>query len=217
MHPFPSKLVREGRPPSFCWMYAEALWPIQLNLPWCLGFGHLINTEPYVTFWLNGKSACPDEVSVSKTFDDDSGAIRCDPGEGLLLLLLVFPVLLLLPFFAAGRPVRTVCATPGAAPSFWRPSHRPGAEGQHRDSSCARRWGNNEASGDLDCRMGRHSAFRIQPSHEIFTGIKMQWVGLSVQNQFGTSLMQVSLNFLSSIGSPFRCRWLLRKKTIVCS
>lgn len=48
-----------------------------------------------------------------KNFDDDSGAIRCDPGEGLLLLLLVFPVLLLLPFFAAGRPVRTVCATAG--------------------------------------------------------------------------------------------------------
>ena len=35
-----------------------------------------------------------------KNSDDDSGAIRCDPGEGLLLLLLVFPVLLLLPFFA---------------------------------------------------------------------------------------------------------------------
>lgn len=64
-----------------------------------------------------------------KNFDDDSGAIRCDPGEGLLLLLLVFPVLLLLPLFAAGRPVRTVCATPVAAPSFWRPSHRPGPTG----------------------------------------------------------------------------------------
>lgn len=155
-----------------------------------------------------------------KNSDDDSGAIRCDPGEGLLLLLLVFPVLLLLPFFAAARPVRTVCATPGAAPSFWRPSHRPGAEGQHRDSSCARRWGNNEASGDLDCRLERHSAFRIQPSHEIFTGIKMQWVGLSDKNQFGMSLMQVSSNFLSSIGSPFRCRCWERKQLFaakVCS
>lgn len=62
--------------------------------------------------------------------------------------------------------------------------------------------------------------FESSPPMKYSRGSKCnEWV-FRIKNQFGMSLMQVSSNFLSSIGSPFRCRCWERKQLFaakVCS
>ena len=101
--------------------------PVKLALMFRIWTSHKYRTVCYIL--AQWKKRMPWRVSVSKTLmmiAELSGAIQA---KDCCCCCWFFLFCFLLPFFAAGRPVRTVCATPGAAPSFWRPSHRPGAEG----------------------------------------------------------------------------------------